>query len=169
MRRSIGALVVLCTLACKGESPTDNGLRLAPPTLDVAAWTFAEGVVGDPLDLWVSVALHNHTTTHLQAVVSDACPFAVRIFPDSSGTQPYIGVVGCPPGGAELDIAPGDSAILTRKFPADTLATFAPGTYSVNVLVGTVHGSIGMWAGTVPLPFPFPVAARIVTAPPPAR
>jgi len=156
MPRSMGVLIVLCSVACTGASPTDNGLRLPPPTLYPTATTFAVAVSGGASVLEVSVTLHNYTTTHLQAVVSADCPFAVRLFPDSSGAYEYIGVVGCPAGGSELDIAPADSAVLTRVFRADTLATFAPGKYGVNVLVGTPTGTIGAWGGAIQLPLVSP-------------
>lgn len=167
MRRSIAVLIVLCSLACKGGSPTqDYGLRTAPPTLYPTATSIAVAVPGGAVALAVSVTLHNYTTTHLQAVVSSSCPFAVRFFPDSSGAYEYIGVVGCPSGGSELDIAPGDSAVLTRMFSVDSLATLARGTYGVNILVGTATGSVGAWAGAIQLPLVLPLAARATTAPP---
>lgn len=169
MRRSMGVLIVLASLSCKGESPTQsNNLGPAPPSLYPTATSFAVAVPGGASELEVSVTLHNYTATHLQAVVSSSCPFAVRFFPDSSGAYEYIGVVGCPAGGSKLDVAPGDSAVLTRMFGADTLATFAPGNYGINILVGTVSGWIGAWAGAIQLPLEPPLAARTTTALPPA-
>ena len=169
MRRSIGALVVLCSFACKGESPTGNGLGPAPPTLWPIATSFAVAVAGGAPELEVSVTLHNYTSKHLQAIVSSSCPFAVRIFPDSSGAYAVSGVVGCPAGGSQLDVAPGDSAVLTRMFSSDTLATFAPGMYGLNIEVGTVSGTITAWAGAIKLPLANPLAARAVTGWPPLR
>jgi hypothetical protein len=110
--------------------------------------------------LKVSVTLHNYTSVHLQAVVSASCPFAVRIFPDSTGAYEYIGVNACPAGGSALDVAPADSVVLTRMISADSLATFARGTYGVNVLVGTTTGAIGAWAGAIQLPLPTALVAR---------
>ena len=51
-----------------------------------------------------------------------------------------------------LELAPGDTAVLTRVLSADTLGSFAPGTYGVNVAVTTSTGLIGVWAGAVQLP-----------------
>ena len=173
MRRAVGLLIVLSLLACKGESPTQTytGLTTAPPTLYPTA-TLAVLVTGGFPVLEVTVTLHNYTPVHLQAVVSTTCPFAEHIFPDSSGAYAYIGVVGCPAGGVNVDVAPGDSTILRKMIGADTLGTFAPGMYGVDILVGTVSGSIGAWAGAVRLPLtppPPPHAARRAAAQPPAR
>ena len=121
MRRSMGVLTVLCSLACKGESTMHCcGLTTAPPTLYPTATSLAVMDAGGAPALKVSVTLHNYTTTHLEALVSFSCPFAVRIFPDSSGAYELVsGVVGCPAGGSAIDVAPADSAVLTRSVGAD--------------------------------------------------
>jgi hypothetical protein len=58
----------------------------------------------------------------------------------------------CPLSGPTLNLAPGDTTVLTRVFSADTLALFAAGTYGINVSVTTKAGLIGVWAGAVQLP-----------------
>jgi hypothetical protein len=148
IRRSIGASVVLFTLACNGASPTQRSL--APPAFSPTA-KFAVADAGGVPDLKVSVTLYNRTAVHLQAVESSSCPFAVGIAP-YPGTATYTGVFGCAAGGAQLDVVPGDSAVLTGLIGADTLRTFAPGTYQVNILVGTNSGGMSLWAGTIQLP-----------------
>ena len=60
--------------------------------------------------------------------------------------------MACAPGGPTIALAPGDTAVLTRVLGADTLATFAPGTYGVNVAVTTTAAVIGVWGGAVQLP-----------------
>jgi len=60
--------------------------------------------------------------------------------------------MACPPDASMLELAPGDTTMLTRVLRADTLASFAPGTYGVNVAVTTSTGLIGLWAGAVQLP-----------------
>jgi len=60
--------------------------------------------------------------------------------------------MACPPGASTLELAPGETTVLTRVLDADTLASFAPGTYGVNVAVTTSTGLIGVWAGPVQLP-----------------
>jgi hypothetical protein len=163
MRRSIGALVVLCSLACKGESPTE--MSLGPPTFSPSVTFAAVGSGGAP-NLAVSVTLRNHTAIHLQANESASCPFAVGIAPYPGGNETYIGVYGCPAGAAQREVAPGDSVVLTGMIGADTLATFAPHTYQVSILVGT---TMSIWAGTIQLPLMPPLAARSATAWPPPR
>ena len=64
--------------------------------------------------------------------------------------------MACAPGGSTLDLAPGDSTVVSRVLQADTLAAFAPGTYGVNVAVTTSTGLLGAWAGAVPLPLVAP-------------
>jgi len=64
--------------------------------------------------------------------------------------------MACPPDASMLELAPGDTAVLTRVLGADTLASFAPGTYGVNVAVTTSTGLIGVWAGAVQLPLASP-------------
>ncbi len=51
-----------------------------------------------------------------------------------------------------LELAPGDSAVLTRVLRSESLAGFAPGTYGVNVAVTTPRYLIGTWAGAIRLP-----------------
>jgi len=62
----------------------------------------------------------------------------------------------CAPGGPTLELAPGDTTVLTRVLGADTLASFAPGMYGVNVAVTTSTALIGVWAGAVQLPLAGP-------------
>jgi hypothetical protein len=60
--------------------------------------------------------------------------------------------MGCKSGGPTLDLVPGATAILTRVFPADTLASFAAGKYGINAVVTTTTDVSGVWGGTVLLP-----------------
>ena len=149
--RNVLLLTALAIAGCSSKAPTEN-LRLAPPTLLVNATTKIVTAASGVPALQIAVSLRNQTSVHLGATINSSCPFAVRFFPDSSGAYAYIGVVACPAGGSTLDVAPGDSVVLTRLFSADSLATLASGTYGINVLVGTNTGSIGVWGGAIQLP-----------------
>lgn len=157
MRNAMPLLVALGLLACKGQTPTgedDSGLRLPPPTLFVSATTRVLPVVGGAADLQVAAVLRNATMSHIQVAVGPQCPLFVRLFPDSTGE--YSGSLdqsmACLPGGPTLDLAPGDTTVLTRVLRAGTLASFAQGKYGVNVAVTSSTALIGVWAGAIQLP-----------------
>ncbi|HVS61420.1 MAG TPA: hypothetical protein VHE82_12070 [Gemmatimonadaceae bacterium] len=157
MRNAVPLLVALGLLACTDRAPTENNYemrRTAPPTLSVSATTRVLPVAGGAPDLEISASLRNSTVSHIQVAVGAQCPLFVRIFPDPTGE--YSGSLdpsmACAQGGPILDLAPGDTAVLTRVLRADTLASFAPGTYGINVAVTTTTDLIGVWAGAVQLP-----------------
>jgi len=157
MRNAVPLLVALGLLACTDRAPTENNYemrRTAPPTLSVSATTRVLPVAGGAPDLEISASLRNSTVSHIQVAVGAQCPLFVRIFPDPTGE--YSGSLdlsmACAQGGPILDLAPGDTAVLTRVLRADTLASFAPGTYGINVAVTTITDLIGVWAGAVQLP-----------------
>lgn len=156
MRGTVRLVVALGALACTSPTSTENdsGLKLSPPTLSVSATTRVVSVAGAAPELEVSASLRNATMSHIQVAVGAQCPLFVRLFPDPTGefrnsTDPSM---ACPPGGPNLDLAPGDTAVLTRVLPADTLTTLAQGTYGVNVAVTTSTALVGVWAGAVQLP-----------------
>jgi len=153
MRHSIALPVVVILCACTDPAPTEMN-RLAPPTLSVSAATRAVSVPNGSPNLEVSASLRNATRLRIRVAVGTQCPLFVRIFPDPTGE--YAGSVdgsmACPPGASTLELAPGDTAVVTRVLGADTLASFAPGTYGVNVAVTTSTGLLGVWAGAVQLP-----------------
>lgn len=151
MRNCMRLLAALGAMACSSQAPTFND-RMAPPSLSVNASSNAVTDAGGASALQITVSVRNQTTSHLGAVISSSCPFAVKFFPDSTGAYAYNGVVACPAGGSTLDLAPGDSVVLTRVFSADSLASFASGTYGINVLVSTNGGFIGVWGGVIQLP-----------------
>jgi len=105
-------------------------------------------------NLEVSASLRNATKLRIGVAVGAQCPLFVRVFPDPTGeyADSLAASMACPPGASTLELAPGDTAVLTRVLSADTLASFAPGTYGVNVAVTTSTGLIGVWAGAVQLP-----------------
>jgi hypothetical protein len=109
---------------------------------------------GGVSELEILASVRNSTSIRIQVVVGAQCPLFVRLFPDSSGEP--AGSLGpsmaCAPGGSSLDLAPGDTTVLTRRVSADSLAALAPGTYGVNVAVTTSTGLLGAWAGAVHLP-----------------
>src|SRR5882762_4427318 len=153
MRSSIRLPVLVALGACTGRGPTEMN-RLAPPTVSVSASTRAVSVASGAPNLEVSASLRNATKLRIGVAVGAQCPLFVRVFPDPTGE--YAGSldasVACPPNVSMLELAPGDTTVLTRVLGSDTLASFAPGTYGVNVAVTTTTGLIGVWAGAVQLP-----------------
>ena len=144
-------------LACSSPAPTESHSQLttAPPTLSVAASTRVVRSSGQPA-LEVAATLRNATTTHIRVASGAACPLAVRLFSDPTGqAQGTLDAsTACTAASPSLDLAPGDSAMVTHVVPADSLASLGSGVYGVNVAVTTTTAVIGVWAGTVTLPLP---------------
>jgi hypothetical protein len=154
MRSVIRAVVALDLLACTGNTPTGSMLTLAPPTLSVSAATHVLPATSGTPELQVSASLRNGTKIRIGVAVGTECPLFVQLSPDPTG-QPAGSLdasMACPPGGSVLELAPGDTAVLTRVLGADTLAAYAAGLYGVNVAVTTSTGLLGVWAGAVQLP-----------------
>ncbi len=154
MRRPIRLLAALTIGACTGHAPTDiSRLSLAPPTLSLSGMTRVTSASGVRA-LEIAASLRNSTRVRIQVAVGAQCPLFVKLFPDATGAP--VGSLGpsmgCAPGGPTIDLAPGDTALLTRVLPGDSLASFVPGTYGVNVAVTTSTGLLGAWAGAVHLP-----------------
>jgi len=105
-------------------------------------------------DLEVSALLRNSTKSHILLVNVAKCPLFVRLFADPTGepSGSLDGSMACASTAPTLDLAPGDTAILTRVLPADVLASFAAGRYGINVVVTTTTVVSGAWGGTVLLP-----------------
>ena len=152
MRTSVRLLSALMVGACTSQSPTGYN-RLPPPSLQVTGTSHVVSSAGVP-SLEVLASLRNPTTTRIQVAVGTECPLFVTLFPDPTGQQQgsVDASMACAPGGSTLDLAPGDSAVLTRILPGDSLTGFTPGTYGVNVAVTTSTRVIGTWAGAVQLP-----------------
>ena len=157
MRYPIRFLVALVLVACAGETPTEMH-RLAPPTLYVSAASRVVSETDSVLALEVSATLRNETGVHIQVRVGPTCPLFVRLFWNPTGEPAghLSSSMACPRGGPTLDLAPGDTTVLRRILGAATLATYAPGTYGVNVAVTTSTGLLGAWAGAVQLPLATP-------------
>ena len=155
MRSSIRLPMLVALCACTGQGPTEMN-RLAPPTLSVSASTRVLSVASGPPNLEVSATpRRNFVAFRSDAETSRlGGPLVIRVFPDPTGE--YAGSLdasmACPPDASMLELAPGDTAVLTRVLGADTLASFAPGVYGVNVAVTTSTAVIGVWAGAVQLP-----------------
>ena len=114
----------LVTVLRSGTLPRNVSLRAGTRVVQVAGATPA---------LEVSVTLLNTTPASIHVAAGPQCPF-VSIFADPTGEPmgSLTGAMTCP-AEPSVDVAPGDSTVLTRVLPADTLATFPPGTYGVNV------------------------------------
>src|SRR2546423_13871087 len=148
MRAVIRVLVVADVLACTGEPPTGM-LTLAPPTLSVTATTHVLPVVNSTPELQVSASLRNGIKLRIGVAVGTQCPLLVQLSPDPTG-EPAGSLdasMACPPGGSTLELAPGDTAVLTRGLGADNLAFYAAGLYGVHVVVTTSHGLRGALGG----------------------
>ena len=104
--------------------------------------------------LEVSVVLHNTTTTHFKVASGAGCPLFVQLYlaPTGQYTGSADASMACPAGSPTFDLAPSDSVILTRTFRSDSLATYPPGNYGINVMVTTTTVVIGKMAGNVRLP-----------------
>lgn len=156
MRNTLIGVVALFLFGCSSKSPTENDgrLRLAPPTLSVTATSRLVSNMGGGQDLEVSALLRNSTKSHILLANGAQCPLFVRLFPDPTGeaSGSLDPSMGCPSGGPTIDLAPGDTTVLTRTLPAATLASFAQGKYGINVAVTTTTDLIGTWGGTVLLP-----------------
>ena len=158
MRNALRSLVVFGLVGWASQMPAQTVFRgrraPVPRPLTVTASARVLSATGAGPSLEVSALLENRTTRHKQVVIGARCPLWVRLFPDPTGEmfESFDDSSLCRTRGPSLDIAPGHSATLTRVLRADTLTSFAPGTYGVNVAVTTNDGSIGAWAGTVQLP-----------------
>ena len=149
MRKTLQLALAACVIGCSGESPTDMN-RLPPPVPFVAASTRVVSS-GSILSLEVSTSVSNPTAVHFRVNAGAQCP-SVRIFADPTGEYEGLSVPPCPSDGPTLDLAPGGSVVLKRVFPPDSLTSFAPGLYGINVQVTTDRALIGVWAGTIRLP-----------------
>ena len=153
MHKSLRLLSILVIVgACNSQGVTEVN-RLPPPTLQVTGTSTVVSGASGP-DLQVSAALRNATKVRIQVAVGAQCPLFVQLFSDPSG-QPIGSLdasTGCAPGGSTLDLAPGDTATLTRLIHGDSLTAFSPGTYGVNIAVTTSTGLLGAWGGSVQLP-----------------
>lgn len=154
MRKFAAMLVVLCTLSCKSNGPTATDNRVAPPLLSVSATSRALAVAGSASELEVSALLRNGTSTQIRVSVGAACPLFVRIFSDPTGESQgsLDSSMGCSLGGLTLDLAAGDTAVLTRVIGPTELSSYLPGMYGINAVVTTNPGLIGVWAGAIVLP-----------------
>ena len=156
MRTRVLLLVALSLQACTGQSPPllTEQHRLAPPVPRVTAGAFVTSNGGDALVLEVTALLRNATKVHFQVADPAYCPLFVRLFPNPTGEPAGAldGSMQCPSGTPTFDLAPGDSALLTRVLGAGELVAFAPGKYGINVAVTTGTGVVGTWAGNIDLP-----------------
>jgi hypothetical protein len=154
MRKFAAMLAVLCALSCKSNGPTVADNRVAPPMLSVSATSRALSVADSGSELVVSALLRNGTSAQIRVSVGAVCPLFVRIFSDQTGASEgsLDSSMGCSLGGPTLDLAPGDTAVLSRVIGAAELSSYLPGTYGINVVVTTDPGLIGVWAGAIVLP-----------------
>ena len=153
MRIPISSFAAIAMLACTSQEPT-GFLRTAPPTLSVNATTQILATSGSTPVLEVSAVLRNGTTERIRVAVGLQCPLYVRLFADPTGEyqDALDASMACPADASALELAPGDTTVLTRVLRSDTLASYASGTYGVNIAVTTGTAVIGAWAGAVHLP-----------------
>ena len=153
MSNTSRCLLALGLAACAGEAPTEMN-RFPPPTLSVSATTHVLSVADAAPELEIIASLRNATMSPIHVAAGTQCPLFVQLF--SSPTGECVGSVNssmaCPLGASAIELAPGDTTRLSRVLGADTLASFAPGTYAVRVTVTTNTAFIGVCAGTIQLP-----------------
>jgi len=125
----------------------DDYDHLAPPTPELRATSVDSGGV-----LKITVVVSNPNGVHLQMASSPQCPFAFRMFADSSGAAFVETGAGCPASGDRTDLAPGDSVRLSRILSPTDLTQYAAGTYGINVTVLANTTTTTAWAGAVRLP-----------------
>ena len=150
----IAALLVLCGCSSGGTTTPSQTDRLAPPTLSISGTTRIVTVATGSPSLEVAASIQNRTSIHIQVAVGGGCPLFVRLFPDPTGEyrESLDASMACAAGNPTLDLSPGDSVVLTRVLGADTLASYSPGWYGVNLAVTTSTALIGVWGGAVQLP-----------------
>ena len=158
MRNVLLVVIALSVFACVGSTPTDEsstGIHgLPPPTPAISAATQVRSTAGGVLVLDVSATVRNATTQRIQVAIGASCPLYVNVFedPTSEYRASADGSMACPAGVSMIDLAPGDSTVLTRTLGADEFVSRAPGTYGVNIAVNTSTLVIGAWAGVIQLP-----------------
>jgi hypothetical protein len=153
MRNRFCLLGIVVLLGCE-SSPTGIQRSLPPPTLSVTATAAVTLDTSGVPSLGISTLLLNNTDVRIDVRVGDTCPLFVRLFLNPTG-QPsghLDGSMACDHKGPTLSILPGDQSVLTRVLHADTLETFEPGMYGINVAVTTSTAVVGAWAGSVQLP-----------------
>jgi hypothetical protein len=148
--------VLLAAAAACSSSPgmTECCRTGTGPGLNVTAYTQVVPVPGGAPSLQISAVLTNPSTTHILVGMGPQCPLFVQLLSDPTG-QPMgslDGSMACPSSTVTLDVAPGDSAILTRTLTAAALTQYPSGTYGVDISVTTSTALTGVWAGAVQLP-----------------
>jgi len=105
------------------------------------------------LALHIEAVVRNSTPQTLEVAASSQCPLALALLPDPNGDYPtsLVASQACP-FGESVALAPGDSTVLTRTVPADSLTSQGAGTYSLTVIITTRRLLIGVWGGQVQLP-----------------
>jgi len=101
------------------------------------------------LNVWMSIK--NETEQHLGLT---QCTPRVELYATTNGQQigAVSGSMACPAGSSVLDLAPGDSTMQSHLLSADTLATFAPGEWSVEVVLTSTNRVTSYPVGVFTLP-----------------
>ena len=152
--RSVSSLFIAFTLlGCNRDVPlgTNNMTNGAGPALTVVVGTHVAADANGAAVLQVAASFKNATTVH---ILLGGCPLFVQLIPDPSG----VGIgnldasMACPAGSPTLDMAPGDSTVQLTELTAAMLASYAPGTYSLNTAVTSSTGLYGPPVIEVSLP-----------------
>ncbi len=138
---------------------------LPPSTPETRFATRVLAGAGGASELELTTWFVNRTTVHIRVGSGAQCPW-VGFYPGEVGALPWEEAwVNCRPA-PSIDLAPGDSTVITRVVPADKLATYTPGPYLVEVFatISTsewcsdvpdgipVTGVQGVWSGWMELP-----------------
>lgn len=144
---SLCITLAACFDATSPTSSTDGIEHRTPPTVDLRATSVDSGGV-----LTITAIVANRSGIHLKVVNAPECPFALRIFPDATGEFMVATGVMCPSTASTTDLAPNDSLVLSRTLSAFDLMQYQPGTYGINVTVGTTTALVTAWGGAVKFP-----------------
>lgn len=144
-------LIALAALACSNtESVTACPGCWLPPPAPLGTLTIrALSDTGGTFSLQVSEFLQNSTANVTFSV--GQCPLRILLHPgvDVGGLS---GSDGCPAGSPVRVLAPGDTETMSRVLGPDTLASFAPGPYSVSVAIGYSYSEAGQGGSYVGSP-----------------
>jgi hypothetical protein len=152
MRRTLLVASLLTLTACGTKEV--SGLTTAPPSPSLVGSARIVSDAGGQLAVEIAARLHNGTSVHLHLGTGPSCPLYVRMFPDSTGEATVVGgfPAHCPASAFTLDLAPGDSIVLSQTMAASEFSSLQPMIYGFNVGVVFDYGSVTGWAGAVRLP-----------------
>lgn len=144
-RTGVITLALAAFTACAHDLPTvRNDLTVAPPTPALLA--SASVVASSPPHLEVAARVWNPSRARLQILTGAGCPLAIdfQADPDGTGTSSTFPTT-CDTAASYIELARGDSVVLTRSVPADSLP--ASGRYNVEVGISFRSAGASVYGG----------------------